>query len=160
MRTFKHILLLLLAFLIQTTWTRLFEIAAVQPDLILLVLVYVALTAGQFEAIVLGFCIGLIQDAYAPAYLGVNALAKCLVGFMVGYGRLRIMAESPQVQTVLVIGAVLLHDTAYYVFHGGVAWADVPYFWARYGIGRALYTGLVGAVLAYGSIIRRRFLPV
>ena len=160
MRPLRHILLLVLAFLLQTTWVHFFEIAAVGPDLILLVIVYIALSSGQFEAIILGFCIGFVQDSYAPEQLGVNALAKCLVGYLVGYGRLRIMADGPQVQTVLLLGAVLLHDAVYYAAHNGIPWAETPYFWARYSIGRALYTGLVGAALAYGALLRRRFLPV
>jgi rod shape-determining protein MreD len=160
MRLARHVLLLVLAFLLQTTWVHFFQIAAVGPDLILLVMVYIALTAGQFEAIILGFCIGFVQDSYAPEQLGVNALAKCLVGYSVGYGRLRIMADSPQVQTALIFGAVLLHDAVYYVTHSGIPWGEVPYFWGRYSLGRALYTALAGGVLAYGAVLRRRFLPV
>lgn len=154
----RHVLLLLVAFVLQTTWGYAFDILELHPDLILLALVYIALRAGPFEATILGFAIGLLQDAYMPQNLGLNALVKSLVGFGVGYGRSGIMADDLQVQTLLIFGVVLVHDLVYYLGYSGLGLADAPFFWLRYGLGRALYTGLIGGGLAYAWGLRRRLL--
>jgi rod shape-determining protein MreD len=156
----RHVLLLLVAFVLQTTWGYLFDILELRPDLILLALVYIALRVGPFEATLLGFGIGLLQDAYMPQNLGLNTLVKSVAGFGVGYGRTGIMADDLQVQTFLIFGVVLVHDLIYYLGFSGVGLAEAPLLWLRYGVGRALYTSLIGGGLAYVWGLRRRLLPV
>ncbi len=156
----RHVLLLLVAFVLQITWVYTFDILEVRPDLILLALVYIALRVGPLEATLLGFGVGLLQDAYMPQNLGLNALVKSLAGFGVGYGRTGIMADDIQVQTLLIFGVVLVHDLIYYLGYSGLALGEVPIFFLRYGVGRALYTSLIGFCLAYVWGLRRRLLPV
>lgn len=148
LRTVRHVLYLVLALFLQTTWLHYLGIWDVEPDLILLTVVFIALTSGHLEATALGFAVGLCQDTYSPADLGLNALAKSLIGFAVGLGRSRIMADSIQVQVLVVMAAVAVHDLIYYLGHGDVAVTQVPYYLARYTLGRALYSGLIGAALA------------
>lgn len=53
-------------------------------DLVLVVVVYVALTGGPTAGILAGTCGGLVQDALASGILGIGGLAKTLVGYAVG----------------------------------------------------------------------------
>ena len=46
----RHILYLALVFVLQTTWVHHLAIGGVQPDLVLLTVVFIALLAGQVEA--------------------------------------------------------------------------------------------------------------
>ena len=149
----RHILYLALAFLLQTTWVHHLELHGVQPDLILLVLVFVAVASGHTQATLLGFCVGFLQDTSSPEDLGLNALAKSLVGFGVGVSRTGIRADTVQVQILLICTAVLLHALVYCIGYSGL-------FWLHFGIGRALYTGLVGAVLISAAQARQRYLTI
>lgn len=155
----RHILYLTLAFVVQTTWVRHVEIAGIQPDLILLTVVFVALLAGQLEGALLGFAIGLCQDAYSPQDLGLNALAKSLIGFAIGLGRGGILADTVQVQVVIIVAAVGLHDIIFYLGSSAASVGDIPYLMARFGLGRAIYTGLVGALIAWLLRLRRQLVP-
>ena len=156
----RHILYLALAFVLQMTWSHHLRVFELQPDFILLVLVAIALASGHLHATVMGFCVGLLQDTYMTADLGLNALAKSIVGFAVGVGRTRIMAEAAHVQVLIIAAAVLLHNLIFFAGHSAVPIAEVPYFWIRYGPGQAIYTGLIGAIFAYGLLLRRRYLPL
>jgi rod shape-determining protein MreD len=155
----RHILYLALVFVLQTTWLRHLEIGGLQPDLILLTVVMIALLAGHVEAALLGFAVGLCQDAYSPQDLGLNALAKTLVGFAVGIGRGGILAETVQVQVVVIVVAVFAHDIVYYLGSGSTSMSDVPYLLLRFGIGRALYTGIIGIFVAWLLRLRRQLTP-
>ena len=159
MTSVRHIFLLLLAFVLQTTWIDFLEVYSLKPDLVLLVLVYIALREGPLVAICMGFGVGFIQDVYHPADLGLNALSKSLIGFVVGYGRSRIVADNIQVQIGLLFGAVLFHDLIYYVGTSAIGVLDVPYFWFRYGLGRAIYTALLGTFFSAGLTLRRLIFP-
>jgi rod shape-determining protein MreD len=155
----RHVLYLVLAFVVQTTWLRHLEIAGVQPDLVLLTVVFVALLAGQTEAALLGFAIGLCQDAYSPQDLGLNALAKSLVGFAVGVGRGGLLADNVQVQVVVLVAAVFVHDMIFYVGSSSVSMAEAPFLMLRFGVGRAIYTGIIGILVAWLLRIRRELIP-
>ncbi len=159
MNVARHILLLILAFILQTTWIHAFEIIGLRPDLVVLVLIYIALRSGSFEATLLGFAIGLIQDIDMPHNLGLNALVNAIVGFAVGWVRLHITAETFLVQIALIFGAVLLHDLIYYIGDSSIVWSEIPFFWLRYGPGRALYTSLIGMLLSALLLLRRYLLP-
>ena len=157
-RVFRHLLYLTLAAILQTTWVHHIEIFEIQPDLILLVLVLIGATAGHVEATIFGFGVGLFQDAYSPADLGLNAFTKSIVGFAIGLGRSGVMIDTLHVRLLLVCGAVLVHDLIYYAGNSGIPVGEVPYFWLRYGLGRALYTGIVGSALIYAVRVRQRYL--
>jgi len=159
MTSIRHIFLLLLAFVLQTTWIDFLEVFSLKPDLILLVLVYIALREGPLVAICMGFGVGFIQDVYHPADLGLNALSKSLIGFVVGYGRSRIVADNIQVQIGLLFGAVIFHDLIYYLGTSAIGVIDVPFFWFRYGLGRAIYTALLGTFFSAGLTLRRLIFP-
>jgi rod shape-determining protein MreD len=160
MDSIRYIFLLVLAFTLQTTWIDFFEISSLKPDLILLALTYIALREGPLVAICMGFGIGFMQDIYHPADLGLNALSKSLIGFAVGYGRSRIVADNIQVQIGLLFGAVLCHDLIYYLGTSAIGLLDVPYFWLRYGLGRAVYTALLGTLFSAGLNLRRYLFPI
>lgn len=151
----RHLLLLLLAFVLQTTWLHLFAVSGLRPDLILVVLVHIALRSPQLESTVLGFGAGLLQDLYSPADLGLNALAKSLVGFAVSYGRIGVVADSVQVQIAFLCGSVVVHDLIYYLGSSGVSLATAPGYWLGHGLGQGLYTCVLGALISGGMLGRR-----
>lgn len=53
-------------------------------DLVLVVVVYVALTGGPVAGVVAGTVGGLVQDALSSGILGMGGLAKTVVGFLAG----------------------------------------------------------------------------
>lgn len=155
----RRLLLLALAFVLQSTWIHHLRIGEVVPDLVLMVVVFAALLSGHLEATVLGFLAGLCQDAYTPADLGLNALAKSVVGFAVGAGRTGLLSETVQVQVAALMASVLVHDLIYYAGSGSNSLAEVPELMLRVSLGRALYTGAVGLVAAWLISLRRRLDP-
>lgn len=160
MRIVRNVLLLVVAFVVQTTWIQALEVAALKPDVLLLVLIHIALRAGSTEGTIMGLAVGFLQDIHMPADLGLNALVMSLVGFAVGYCRSGMVADSIQVQVAIIFGAVLFHDLAFYLGSSGVEWTDVPFFWIRYSLGRAAYTSLIGSIVYAILVLRSRLSPM
>ena len=150
----RYILLLALAFTLQTTFVDSLKVWSIKPDLLIALLSYIALRSGPVVGAYVGLGVGILQDIYLPADLGVNALAKSLIGAGFGYSHARMAADSIQVQAGLVFVAVIIHDLIYYVFTS----ADVP-FEASGILGRAVYTGLVNAVFFAGLTLKRYLFP-
>lgn len=150
----RHILLLALAFILQTTWVDSLKVWSIKPDLLIITLSFIALRNGPIVGAYMGLGVGIFQDIYLPADLGVNALAKSLIGAGFGYCYARMVADSIQVQAALVFGAVICHDLIYYVGTG----ADLPFAVSSI-LGRAVYTGLVSAVFFAGVAVKRHLFP-
>ena len=56
----------------------------VAVDLVLVVVVYVALTSGPVTGLLAGTLGGLLQDALSSGVIGIGGLAKTVVGFLAG----------------------------------------------------------------------------
>ena len=156
----RHALLLCLAFVLQTTWIPHIQIVGIVPDLVLLLVVFIALTSGHLQATIFGFAIGLCQDTFAPTELGLNALINAVAGFGVGVTRGRFVADAIQVRLTILTVAVLVHDLGYYVLHSNFPILDVPYLMFRFGLGHAVYTAAFGFVVAGFLRLRRELIPV
>jgi len=72
------------ALVLQTTLARLVVRGPFVVDLILVAVVYVALTAGPVAGLLSGAAAGLAQDALSSGFIGIGGLAKTVVGFLVG----------------------------------------------------------------------------
>src|ERR1041385_5816687 len=72
------------AFALETTLLR-FIRGVPAMDLLLVVVIYVGLTSGPVMGLVAGTIAGLVQDyALANGVIGINGLAKTVVGFFSG----------------------------------------------------------------------------
>ncbi len=73
-----------LALALQTTLARFVVGGTAAIDLVLVVVVYVALTTGPVSGMLAGSVAGLIQDALSSGVIGIGGLAKSIVGFVAG----------------------------------------------------------------------------
>ena len=85
--------IIIVALVIQLTLINLVTILGVKPDLIMVVVVVFSLRKGEKEGIISGFTSGLLQDIFSTGLLGINALAKTVVGFICGILKEKIFHE-------------------------------------------------------------------
>ncbi len=139
----RNILLILLALLIQASWIDSLAIYGIAPDIVIIIMVFIAFTRGQIEATVLGFISGLLIDIYDPGTrLGVNALGNSLIGFFAGYSRVSVAAEALRAQAAILFLATLLHDIIFFLV------ALQPLKILSVGLGTGLYTAVLGTALS------------
>ena len=102
----------LLAFVLQLSVMPQFKLLGVQPDLILVVAVVVAVQDGPIEGAVIGFAGGMLQDIASPQVMGVSALTKTLAAFIAGVLKDFFMTYSILLPVVLVFFLSLLRAVA------------------------------------------------
>ena len=73
MSVVRYILLLALAFVLQTTWVDSIKVGLIKPDLLIVALSFIALRSGSVVGAYMGLGVGILQDIYLPAALGANA---------------------------------------------------------------------------------------
>ncbi len=82
----KYGALFLIALLIESNLSRFYEIGTHTPDLILILLIYVAIRNGKIKGTSTGFTFGLIKDLIVSVgFLGLSSLTKSVTGFIMGF---------------------------------------------------------------------------
>jgi rod shape-determining protein MreD len=83
-KAFGVLIAIALALALQTTLARFLVGGTAALDLVLVVVVYVALTSGPVTGMLAGSLAGIVQDALSSGVIGVGGLAKSIVGFLAG----------------------------------------------------------------------------
>jgi rod shape-determining protein MreD len=155
------VLAIVVALVIQTTLGRFVIRGSVALDLVLVVVVYVALTLGPVTGLLAGTVAGLAQDALSSGVIGIGGLSKTVVGFLVGIVGTQFIVAQPLPRFVVFMGATVLHAI---VFMGLYVLLDLRHFDAPYAAvaGQAVGNAVAG-VLAFqlvellpGAVERRR----
>lgn len=131
---------------LQAAVARHIAIGNVAPDFVVICVVLFGLQRGPIMGSLFGFLVGLIVDLGNPGFLGLNALAKSVLGY--GSGRLG-AATSGGVLVLFIVffAAAFVHDLLYLVVfmwpHLGSAFATL----FTVALPSALYTALAGIVV-------------
>lgn len=155
------LLAIALAQALQTTIARYITGRTVGVDLVLVVVVYVALTSGSVAGLLTGTVAGLIQDSLSTGLIGIGGLAKSIVGFFSGIIGTQFIVSQPLPRFLVFFVATVAHQ-AITIGLGvvlGQRSFDTPYAAVA---GEALGNAVVGvaafqlAELLPGAVERRR----
>ena len=156
----RSALAILALLLLQTTFIPFISVSSFLPDVVLLWVVYVAVTRGQLEAILTGFVAGLLQDAITIQFFGLSALTKTLAGFAAGYFFNENLTEQTlgSYRFILIVAlSSVVHNVIYYgIFFQGVQDAVVSTT-IEFSIATSLYTALVGVLPMFGFVRKYRY---
>ena len=161
MRLVSVIVAIAVALALQTTLARFVTRGTVGVDLVLVAVVYVALTSGPVTGLWTGTVAGLIQDALSTGIIGIGGLAKTVVGFLAGVIGTQFIVAQPLPRFLVFFSATALHAV---IFIGLYALLDLRHFGVPYAgvTGQAVGNALVGVVAFQlveglpGAVERRR----
>lgn len=88
-------------------------VAGPTVDLVLVLVVYVALTAGPARGMLTGTVGGLAQDALSGGVIGVGGLAKTVVGFLAGVAASQFIVTRPLTRFMAFFVATIVHALCY-----------------------------------------------
>jgi rod shape-determining protein MreD len=144
-KTAGVILAVAAALALQTTLARFVLRGTVAVDLVLVVVVYVALTSGPATGLLSGAFAGLVQDALSSSVVGIGGLAKTVVGFLAGLIGTQFIVVHSLPRFVVFFCATVLHAV---VFMGLYMLLDLRQFGAPYAAvtGQAVGNAVVGVV--------------
>ena len=145
MKTVGVLLAVALALALQTTLARFLVGGTVAIDLVLVVVVYVALTLGPVTGMCTGSLAGLVQDALSSGVIGIGGLAKSIVGFLAGIIGQQFIVTAALPRFVMFMAATLLHAM---VFMGMYMLLGVRTFSSPYAgvLGQAAGNTVVGMI--------------
>ena len=160
MRAAGALIAIALALALQTTLAR-FVVGGTAPiDLVLVAVVYVALTSGAASGMLAGSVAGLMQDALSSGVIGIGGLAKSIVGFFVGALAQQFIVTATIPRLFVFLAATALHALLFMGLYMalGLRTFDAP--WAAVAT-QALGNMIVGmvaftAVESLPGVVERR----
>jgi len=149
------------ALALQTTVGRFVIRGTVAVDLVLVAVVYVALTCGPVTGLLTGTVAGLLQDALSTGVIGIGGLANTVVGFLAGIVGTQFIVTQAVPRFVVFVAATAVHAV---IFMGLYALLDIRHFGTPYAAvaWQAMGNATVGIVafqlveLLPGAVERRR----
>ena len=109
------IVLVCVCILLQTTVFSWLKLWGVKPDLVFIVVLYVAFWKGSARAAAVGFTGGIIEDIASGGLLGPNAFAKLVVGILFGISRRRFYVESLRLQVITAFLGTFLSQLIFFL---------------------------------------------
>lgn len=142
MKTAGVLFAIAIALALQTTLARYTVGSLATVDLVLVAVVYAALSSGPVVGLFAGTVGGLVQDALSAQIIGVGGLAKTLVGFVTGVVGSQFIVSGAIPRFVVFLGASLVHTLCFRGVH-----AMLPVVAADSGLPAPRGTGVaLGAV--------------
>jgi len=150
-----------LALALQTTLGRVLVAGTAAVDLVLVAVVYVALTSGPGAGMLAGSLAGLIQDSLSSGVVGIGGLAKCVVGFLAGGIGQQFIVTAALPRLVMFVGATAVHAAIFMGLYVLLGLRTFSSPWSAV-VGQAIGNSIVGMVAFTiveslpGAIERRR----
>lgn len=155
----KWILLFAVVILVQMTIAPKIAIFGIYPDLVMISLVFLAVEHGRTAGIWGGFFVGLFIDVFSTGLLGINALAKTILGGVTGLMERKNVLVSPVFLLIYLVFACIAHDAIIYIpniYHSPENFTKLPKYLLMSALPRAVYTTFIAAVVI---IIWENFIP-
>ena len=117
MKAFGVLIAIALALALQTTLARFLVGGTAALDLVLVVVVYVALTSGPVTGMFAGSLAGIVQDAMSSGVIGVGGLAKSIVGFLAGVIGQQFIVTAALPRLLIFLAATVVHAAVFMGFY-------------------------------------------
>ena len=149
-----------LALALQTTLARFVVGGTAALDLVLVVVVYVALTTGPVSGMLAGSVAGIIQDALSSGVIGIGGLAKSIVGFAAGVIGQQFIVTAALPRFVMFLAASVAHAAVFMGLYVLLGLRTFPSPWAAI-LSQAAGNAVVGMIAftiieGFPGIVERR----
>ena len=134
-----------LALALQTTLARFVVGGTAALDLVLVVVVYVALTTGPVSGMLAGSVAGIIQDALSSGVIGIGGLAKSIVGFVAGVIGQQFIVTAALPRFVMFMAATVAHAGVFMGLYVLLGLRTFPSPWAAI-LSQAAGNAVVGMI--------------
>jgi rod shape-determining protein MreD len=143
-----YVIMILLAFFLQTGVFPYLPLGGIVPNLLLISAVSIGVIRGKKEGCLIGFFCGILMDSLFPVYFGFYALILSVIGYLAGYVQ-QIFYEEDMTLPIVIIGAAdLLYGTVIYLFgflsRGRM---DFLYYFGKIIIPEMIYTLILAVFL-------------
>lgn len=148
MRIFITAIMIIINFILQSTWLHAITIRSVLPNTTVILIVSYALLRGKKEGALVGLCVGLLQDIFFGVTMGYFGILGAVTGYLAGRSNENFYRENYLMPMALCSIGVFLYETIIYItrflFHGEL---NYLYILGRFIVPEMVYTAIFTIVI-------------
>ncbi|MCR5790538.1 MAG: rod shape-determining protein MreD [Lachnospiraceae bacterium] len=115
-RILIEILIIIAAFILQTTVFRLISLGGIVPNLLIIVTSSFGIMRGRNEGMFVGFLCGILVDIFFGSILGFYALAYTVIGYVNGIFKTMFYPEDVKLPMFLISASEAVYCFICYIF--------------------------------------------
>ena len=92
------------------------SVAGGKPEFVLILVVFFAIFRGSVQGGLMGVALGLLEDLMTGRFIGINAICKGLLGYLVGVSERNLYKNNFFVPIAAILAATFLNTVFYYLF--------------------------------------------
>lgn len=142
------ILIIFIAFILQTTIFQSLALADVVPNLLLIVTVCYAYLRGRTSGLLIGFLCGLLLDMMYGSVIGLYAFIFMTLGFIIGFCQKIYFTDSLLLPSILITAGDFVYGIYYFVteflMRGRI---HLGFYFLHVILPEMIYTALVGILI-------------
>jgi len=144
-KTAVSIVAIVAALALQTSLAGLLAGGSIAVNLVLVAVVYLALSYGAVTGLLAGTFGGIAQDALAGGIVGLGGMTKTLIGFAVGVLGAQFNLSSTVPRLVMFVAATFVHELLFQGLHAMIGGRPFALQWSAV-LAQALVNGLIGVI--------------
>ena len=149
-KTIISILVILVAFLLQTTVFQVLKLANVVPNLLLVVTISYGYLRGRTHGMWIGLVCGMLLDMMYGSVIGLYAFIFMTIGFFIGYIKKVFFTDGILLPVILISIGDFVYGLYYYttefLLRGRL---NIGFFCVKIIFPEMIYTILIGILLFY-----------
>ena len=145
------IVVFLLLLFMQSNICPIFPIAGIEPNLILIFVLFIGLFTNTVFGVSFGVIFGLIIDGVYSSQIGITAVMLALIGFLGAYFDKNFSKEGKITLILMVIGCTVLYELGRYVLIGAIQ---------RYSFEWLYFIRILAIEVLYNVLITILFYPL
>jgi len=145
-KTAVVIVAIVAALTLQTTLAGLLAGGSIAVNLVLVAVVYLALSYGAVTGLLTGAIGGIAQDALAGGIVGLGGMSKTLVGFLVGVLGAQFNLSTTVPRMVMFVAATFVHQLVFESLNAMIGGRQFSPQWTATLV-QALTNGLIGVLV-------------
>lgn len=139
----------LLALFVQIFVSRWFGFLRIFDFPLLVTIFFSVARRRPVSGVLTGAIIGTLQDVFAGTKIGLNGIAKTMIGYLASSLGVRIDVDNPGSRFLMTVAFCLVHRVIYMVIALGLVGTREPWLWGHTLVS-AIANGLMAVVLFAG----------
>ena len=146
MKTAVSVFVIVAALALQTSLAGLLAGGSIAVNLVLVAVVYLALSYGAVTGLLAGMLGGIAQDALAGGIVGLGGMTKTLIGFAVGVLGAQFNLSTTVPRMVMFVAATFVHQLVFESLNAMIGGRQFSPQWTATLV-QALTNGLIGVLV-------------
>lgn len=141
-------LIIIICFLLQTTFFQTFALAGVSPNLLIIIVVSIAYMGGKNQGIIIGLICGLLYDFIYSDVIGLYSLIYMFIGYINGFLN-KIYYSDDFTMPIFIIGiSDFIYGISVYIFEFLLRGKlNILFYIRRIILPETVYTLLISVIL-------------